>query len=168
MMMKQRQNEKGFISVTVVLLLVFVFGIMVVIFGSRSAFISNDFHREFVQKQAYYLAKGAMEEAMLQVQNQKELQEIPKAFPIKVSPLFVGNDPLKGDEPGSLRIYDATCSYTIETMDTFSSKMIPPGNPVYLLTAKTEINFRQTVLREKICSACYKNEKNEWVKFPVR
>lgn len=167
-MMKQQPSEKGFVSITVLLLLLFVFSIMAVISMSRSIFITNDFHREFVQKQAYYLAKGAIQDAVLQLQTNNTIQQTPKIIPVKVSPIFVGNDPLNDDEPGSSRIYDATCSYSINKMETGMDKNIPSQSTAFIITAKAEISYRQTTLKEIIHTLCYKNDKEEWIKIPLQ
>ncbi|MFB3786004.1 MAG: hypothetical protein ACE15F_06505 [bacterium] len=151
-----------------ILVLGVIITLLVAVTASRTVFMARATQRLYMVQQADWLARGAVERALVELSRAKDPADVTgKDYTERIAPVFVDADPL--DEPA-----DAENSGRVITA-TYRYRLVPAGPQLletgestgFILTGLCEIPYRQTTLSRSKTYLCTRDAGNRWRLRPL-
>jgi len=161
-------SQRGMITFPAILVFGVIVTLLVAVTASRAVFMARGTQRLFMVQQADWLARGAVERALVELSRAKNPAAVTgKDFTERVAPVFVDADPLEepADEDNSGRAVKATYRYRVLPAD---SKLLEAGETVgFIVTGLCEIPYRQTTLSRSKTYLCARDGNQRWRLRPL-
>lgn len=165
-MKKGKPSEQGFVTLSAVMLLIFISGLMIASAVARTVFLARCTHQTLVEEQAARLAESAAQRALNDLaQGTISEATAEEKFTYNISPVFIGDDPVIPEEieMASKRVILVNYGYTVTSASTELSQAlgVDPQNS-YFLTAYADFPYRETTLRRELHRVAIKTSEGRW------
>lgn len=164
--MKGKPSEQGFATLSAIMLLIFISGLMIASAVGRTVFLARSSHQTLVEEQAARMAESAIQRALNELAHGTIAETTAEAhFTYNISPVFIGDDPLAPEEIEmvSKRVIPVNYGYTIAPAhQDLSQALGADPKSVFLVTAYAEVPYRETTLRRELHRAAVKTIEGKW------
>lgn len=173
--MRNKRSERGFVFLSLTGIIVFSFVAMTLLTATlaRTAFLARQSHRLTLQKQAEWLAEGAVERALVTLSSAPDPSKIgEQTFTTRLAPVFIDSDPLseiEGDQPSWDRSITASYGFSVLPADDFPNleNVADNAKARFLIIGHADVPWRDTTLTRSATNLCSLNQDGSWTVIPI-